>query len=106
MSAVVTDDRAMRTLSISLNAICWIWQCYPHGLRRSSPLLSLAVPLLLLLLEPAAAAPAITYRSHYPIDSERPNTCEEVFRSQPLNATYNPGQYIPFIGRHFEALPG
>jgi hypothetical protein len=42
--------------------------------------------------------PEITYCSHYPIDSERPNTCTVEFRSQPRNVTFKPRGYTPFIG--------
>lgn len=71
--------------------------------RSRTASLCLLVVLLLHLTAAAAAedpkaAAKITYRSHYPIDSERPNTCTVEHRSQPLNATYVPGRYIPFIG--------
>jgi len=62
----------------------------------------LALTLLVLVLHTTAAsesqAVTISYHSHYPVASERPNICEVAFRSEPRNVSYTPGQYIPFIG--------
>jgi len=62
----------------------------------------LTLTLLVLLLHTTAASESqvvtISYHSHYPVASEKPNACEVAFCSEPRNVTYTPGQYIPFIG--------